>query len=509
MTASILRLVLGDQLSPGLSSLRDIDPDRDVVLMAEVREEATYVRHHQKKIAFLFAAMRHFAEELRRDGLTVDYVPLDHPGNTGSLGDEVARAVKRHAAGKVVVTECGEWRLAEAMGDWSETAGVPLEIRTDDRFLVSRADFAKWADGRKRLRLEDFYREQRKRTGLLMDGDEPAGGAWNFDKENRKPPPGDLDPPLPMRFSPDETTREVLSLVEDRFGDHFGALEPFWFATTRGDARRAFTHFVKTALARFGDYQDAMVQDRPFLYHSAVSLYLNAGLLDPMEMCRQVEDAWRDGDVPINAAEGFIRQVIGWREYVRGVYWREMPDYETRNYLNARRDLPAFYWTGETDMNCLAQAIGQTRDEAYAHHIQRLMVTGNFALLAGVEPRQVAEWYLIVYADAYDWVELPNVHGMALFADGGLLATKPYAAGGNYIDRMSDYCGHCRYDVKKKSGPDACPFGYLYWNFLDANRERLSDNRRLAMPYRTLAKMSGARRKEIRDDARTFLDGLE
>ena len=504
-----LRFVLGDQLSRRVAGLRGIDTARDVVLMAEVQAEATYVRHHPKKIAFLFSAMRHFADALRRDGVTVDYRRLDDRDNRGSLRDELVAAVERHRPERVVVTAPGEWRLLEDMRGWETAAGVPVEIRDDDRFVASPERFAAWAAGRRQLRMEYFYREMRRETGLLMDGpDTPAGGRWNFDAENRQRLPESLKPPPPRRVAPDAVTREVIDLVRRRFDNHFGELEPFWFGVTAEDAERALEVFVAHALPLFGDYQDAMKQGEKTLYHSVVSLYLNAGLLDPVAVCRRVETAYRSGDVPLNAAEGFIRQIIGWREYMRGLYWLKMPDYAETNVFGADRRLPDFYWTGETDMNCLAQCIGQTKEEAYAHHIQRLMVTGNFALLAGVAPAEVEEWYLIVYADAYEWVELPNVHGMALFADGGVLASKPYAASGKYIDRMSDYCRHCRYDVRKQTGEDACPFNFLYWNFLAEHRERLRRNTRMKMIYGTLNRMKPEKITAMRDAARAFLDAV-
>jgi deoxyribodipyrimidine photolyase-related protein len=409
----------------------------------------------------------------------------------------------------VIVTEPGEWRVWEMMLDWRETLSVPVHIREDDRFVCSRDAFARWAEGRKQYRMEFFYREMRRKTGLLMAGDEPEGGQWNFDHDNRKVLPKGLHPPERLRFPPDAITTDVMALVERRFGNHFGDLAPFGWAVTRADALRAVDHFVMHCLGGFGDYQDAMKTGEDFVYHSLVSPYLNAGLLTALEVCQMAERAWRSGKAPLNAVEGFIRQIIGWREFVRGIYWTRMPDYAETNHLDAKRPIPAFYWTGQTDMNCLKQCIESTRRNAYAHHIQRLMVTGNFALLAGISPRQIEEWYLVVYADAYDWVELPNVHGMVMHADGGLLGSKPYAASGSYINRMSDYCADCRFDPDVKSGPEACPFNPLYWNFLIENEAKLAPNPRMAMPYRTLQKMTQERRTEIRRDATAFLDGLE
>ncbi|MFN3869060.1 MAG: cryptochrome/photolyase family protein [Hyphomicrobiaceae bacterium] len=508
-TARNLILVLGDQLSPGLASLRTGDPARDVVLMVEVMEEATYVRHHKKKIAFLFSAMRHFAEELRGLGWRVDYRTLDDTGDGSSFTSEVQAALRRHHAARIVVTEPGEWRVLDAMRRWAAMFAVPVDILDDDRFICSRARFADWAEGRKQLRMEYFYRDMRRATGLLMDGDQPEGGQWNFDHDNRKPARTDLFMPQPLHCQPDTTTREVLALVARRFGAHFGDLEPFWFAVTRADAERALEHFIGEALATFGDFQDAMLEGEKFLHHSVLSAYINCGLLDPLEVCRRVERAYRAGRAPLNAAEGYIRQIIGWREYVRGIYWLKMPDYALSNELDATRPLPWFYWTGETDMACLRAAITQTREEAYAHHIQRLMLTGNFALLAGISPQALHEWYLLVYADAYEWVELPNTIGMSQFADGGLLASKPYAASGAYINRMSNHCKVCRYDVRQAHGPGACPFNALYWHFLIRHRERLIGNPRMAQMYRTFDKMSDERRRATLASAEAFLSTLD
>ncbi|WP_421695159.1 cryptochrome/photolyase family protein [Aestuariivirga sp.] len=498
---STLRIVLGDQLTRSLSSLRDYEPG-DTVLMMEVLEEASYVRHHKQKLTLVFSAMRHFAEDLRRDGMSVDYVTLDDPANTGSFTTELERAAARLAPSRIVVTEPGEYRVRQMMDTWG------AEIRNDDRFFATPASFAAWAGARKQLRMEFFYRDMRRLSGLLMDGDEPEGGQWNFDQDNRKALPKDVLPPKRQRFEPDAITRGVMTMVAERFGGHFGDLEPFGWAVTRTDALEALSHFITACLPNFGDYQDAMRQGNAFLFHSILSPYLNIGLLTPREICDAAEAAWRSGDAPLNAVEGFIRQILGWREYVRGLYWLKMPGYAETNALAAHRALPGFYWTGKTEMNCLAQSIGDTMRHAYAHHIQRLMVTGNFALLAGLDPKEVQQWYLLVYADAYEWVELPNTHGMALFADGGIMASKPYAASGAYINRMSNYCAGCAYRPDVKLGPKACPFNYLYWDFLMRNEQALKTNPRMAMPYRTLAKMDEAKKTEITAEARAFLDNL-
>ncbi|MDB5509711.1 MAG: binding domain of photolyase family protein [Hyphomicrobiales bacterium] len=502
-----LRLMLGDQLTRDMSSLDGL-ADGDVILLVEVAEEATYVPHHKQKIAFLFSAMRHFAEDLRGRGLDVDYVELDHPENSGSFTGELGRAIARHRPDRIIITEPGEWRVREMMLGWSEHFGLPVEIREDDRFFCSRGRFARWAEGRKSYRMEFFYRDMRRETGLLMQGDDPEGGAWNYDRENRRALPARHRPPPRRRFEPDATTRKVMDLVAARFTRNFGDLENFGWAVTREDALEAMQHFLQQCLPLYGDYQDAMKTGEPFLYHAILSPYLNAGLLGARELCMGAEREYKAGRAPLNAVEGFIRQVLGWREYVRGIYWLRMPDYARTNALQASRPLPWFYWSGETEMNCIAQVVAETRANAYAHHIQRLMVTGNFALLAGVSPPEIEEWYLAVYADAYEWVELPNTHGMIMFADGGLLASKPYAASGAYINRMSDYCGGCVYDPKLKSGEGACPFNPLYWHFLIENREHLQGNPRMGMPYRTLDAMSDEKRATILREAGAFLDAL-
>ncbi len=509
MSKKLLIPILGDQLSHDLSSLQDQDPENTVLLMMEVAEETNYVRQHKAKIAYILSAMRHHAAALRERGWHVDYVKLNDPGNSGSFTGEIARATQRHNIDSIRVTEAGEWRIMEMIENWEDQFGLPVTICPDTRFVATHQDFEDWAEGKKQLRMEFFYREMRRKTKILLDEDaKPEGGKWNYDSENRKPAQRDLLMPQPIRFRSDNITKDVIDLVGAHFAGHPGSLDHFYFAVTHDEAMRQKRKFLDDALPQFGDYQDAMLTGEPFLWHSILSPYINSGLLDPLALCREVEQRYHDGDVPLNAAEGFIRQIIGWREYVRGIYWREGPDYAHRNFLSADRKLPDFYYTGKTDMHCMAQAIGQTLDMAYAHHIQRLMITGNFALIAGIDPHQVHQWYLEVYADAYEWVELPNTLGMSQFSDGGIIASKPYASSGNYINKMSDYCSECRFDVKQRTGPDACPFNALYWDFLDRNKDKLGDNNRLAMPYRTWDKMDENTQRDIRDSAATFLNHL-
>lgn len=506
---SSLRLVLADQLTHDVTALQDIDISEDIVLICEVRNETNYVKHHKKKIAFLFSAMRHFAQELQDKGVQVRYVRLDDDDNAGSFTGEIKRALEAHKFNRIIATFPGEYRVLEEMKTWQDKFGIDVDIRNDDRFLATPGEFKNWADGRKQLRMEYFYRDMRQSYRILMNGDKPEGGKWNYDAENRKPPKDGLDIPQTFMAEPDDITREVMDLVATHFGDHFGDLEPFHFAVTRDQARTALRQFIDQRLCHFGDYQDAMIEGEAWMYHSHISFYLNCGLLTPLECVKAVEHAYHQGLAPLNAVEGFIRQIIGWREYVRGIYWLKMPDYARENFFEAKRALPEFYWTGETQMNCLRQCVSETKENAYAHHIQRLMVLGNFALIAGIDPKHVNEWFLIVYADAYEWVELPNVSGMILFADGGYLASKPYAAGGSYINKMSDYCKNCSYKVKEKYGADACPFNYLYWDFLARNRDKLSNNHRIGMMYKTYGRMGEDKKQAIAQDSKTFLESLE
>ncbi|POA27701.1 MULTISPECIES: cryptochrome/photolyase family protein [unclassified Pseudomonas] len=501
-----LCLVLGDQLSFDLASLQTLDSERDTVLLVEVMEEASHVPHHPQKIALIFSAMRHFAQALRDQGVRVEYVTLDDPHNSGSVPGELRRWQQRLQVEEVHVTECGDWRLEQSIRD----CGLPIHWHADTRFLCSRAEFAAWAAGKKQLRMEFFYREMRRKSRLLLNGDgTPVGGAWNFDAENRKSLPKGVKAPYPIRFGNDAITRDVLALVRARFSQHYGALDDFNYPVTHADAQALWEYFLDYGLAGFGDYQDAMASDEPFLFHARISAALNIGLLDLRQLCSDVESAYWAGRIALNAAEGFIRQLIGWREYVRGVYWLKMPNYELGNAFGNDRPLPEFYWTGATQMNCMRQAIGQSLQHAYAHHIQRLMVTGNFALLAGIAPSQICEWYLAIYMDAFDWVELPNTLGMVMHADGGYLGSKPYCASGQYINRMSDYCRSCAYKVSESTADNACPFNALYWHFLMRHGEQLRGNQRMAMMYKNLDRMPPARQEALWQRGQNLLARLD
>jgi deoxyribodipyrimidine photolyase-related protein len=505
---AVLRVILGDQLSPTISSLRGADKTKDTILICEVQQEATYVKHHKKKLVFIFSAMRHFAQELQDAKYRVIYHKLDDATPVSRFSDAVTRAAQMGDFDEIVVTEPSEYRVLEEIKLWPDLLNLPVDMRPDTRFLASHSDFQNWSAGRKSLRMEYFYREMRKRYSILMEGDQPIGDQWNFDSDNRKAPNATLTIPDTFRLAPDDVTQEVCAMVEQLFPDHMGAATPFHFAVTAEGARAALQQFVEERLAFFGDYQDAMLQDEAWMFHAHIGLYLNTGLLLPLECIAAAEQAYHRGQAPLNAVEGFIRQILGWREFVRGLYWQNMPGYETLNFFDAQRDLPDFYWTADTRMNCLRQSVQETIDHAYAHHIQRLMVLGNFALLAGILPAQVNDWFLSVYADAFEWVELPNVSGMALFADGGKLASKPYASGGGYINKMSNYCKGCSYSVTAKNGPKACPFNYLYWDFLNRNRAKLRANPRVGMMYRVYDRMDADKQQAIRSDAEQFFKDL-
>jgi deoxyribodipyrimidine photolyase-related protein len=454
--------------------------------------------------------MRHIAAELEAKEYQLRYVKLTDPDNSGSLTTEVARAVKQLHIARLMVTEPGEYRIRQMMGSWSQLLGISIDILIDDRFLCSTEEFSDWAQGKKHLRMEYFYREMRKKYHLLIEKDgTPTGGAWNYDRENRKPPVKGLSSPKRMSHKKSPILNEVLKLVAEKFSDHFGQLLPFHYAVTREQALIELNDFIEHILPNFGDYQDAMVKGEAYLYHSLLSSYLNAGLLLPLEICQKAQAAYREGKVPLNAAEGFIRQILGWREYIRGIYWLKMPEYGELNYLNAKKPLPGFYWGKNTRMACLSEAVENTRVHAYSHHIQRLMVTGNFALIAGLDVKQVQEWYLAVYSDAYEWVEMPNTLGMALFGDGGIVGSKPYAASGKYINKMSDFCKNCAYNPEDILGASACPLNALYWDFIARNEAKLKSNQRMGYAYITWDKFLQSKQEAIQKKAALILRDMQ
>ena len=501
-----LVVVLGDQLNEDATALQDFDPAQDAVWMAEVAQESTHVPSSKQRTTLFLSAMRHFAQGLKQRNVPLMYTQLDAPDNAGTLAAELEKAIVRTRPHKLVMTAPGEWRVLDAIRHVARTHGIALDVRDDTHFFCTVRDFAAHAKGRKQLRMEFFYREMRKKTGILMDGKLPAGGQWNFDAENRasfgKQGPGVL--PAPSRFPPDAITREVIALVNQRFADHPGSVAQFGWPVNREQALQALADFVRHRLPQFGLYQDAMWEGEAWLFHSHIASALNMKLLNPRDVVAGAERMWRQGKAPLEATEGFIRQVLGWREYVRGIYWHFMPEYEQRNALGADLPLPHFYWTADTEMNCLKDALAQTLRHGYAHHIQRLMVTGLFAMLLGVKPQDVHRWYLAVYVDAVEWVELPNTLGMSQFADGGVMASKPYCASGAYIDRMSNACGGCRFNPKLATGADACPFTTLYWDFLARHEKLLKKNPRMGMQLKNLARKDATELRSIRRQA----DGL-
>ena len=506
-----LILVLGDQLSFASPAFEDFDPAQDAVLMIEAPGEATAVWSHKARITLFLAAMRHFANGVAARGWPLDYVQIDDPAD-GDFGQRLREALRRHRPRALRLAEPGEWRMLASIQNAASDEGVVLHLLDDTHFLCSRSEFADWARGKKELRMEFFYRLMRKKMGVMMDGAEPAGGQWNFDAENRSAYPKRTGPgviPPPASFAPDPVTLEVIALVEKLFPDHPGSLEQFAWPVTREQGLEALTCFIDHRLSKFGDYQDAMWTDTPLGWHSLLSAALNLHLLDPREVISAAEQAWRKGRVSIESAEGFIRQILGWREFIRGVYWTDMPAMAKANHYDHQRDLPAWFWSGDTRMACVRDTLKQTLELGYAHHIQRLMVTGNFALLAGLLPQQVCDWYLAIYVDAIEWVELPNTAGMALHACGPRFTSKPYVASGAYINRQSNYCTGCRYDPTRRTGDNACPFTTLYWHFIDRHEATLAANPRTALMAKNLQKLDGAERQAIQIRATQMLASLD
>lgn len=499
-------IILGDQLSMENAALAACDKETDVVIMMEVSDETTYVEHHKQKIIFILACMRHFAAALQKQGWDVIYLKLDDKNTKSSFTKTLQALLAKISVNQLNVMHPGEYRVLQAVKSWSKAFGIDVEIHEDNRFFCGIDEFAEWAEGKKQFRMEVFYRHMRKKHGYLLTKDnKPVGGEWNYDSENRKPLKDKIDIPSIYQRKMDDVTQEVIDMVKKQFANHFGDAEPFNYAVTRRQALFLLNKFIEERLAKFGDYQDAMVDGEYQLFHSMLSPYLNVGLLSAKEVCDAATEAYENKQAPLNAVEGFIRQILGWREFIRGIYWLHMPDYAEFNSLNAKRNLPDFYWTAETKMNCLRHAITQTKEIAHSHHIQRLMITGNFALLIGVAPKAICDWYLAVYIDAFDWVELPNTLGMVMHADGGIVGSKPYAASGSYIHKMSNFCQQCEFKVKEKLGKDACPFNYLYWNFLLENQNKLEGNPRLAFAYKHINAMDDETRKNILAQAKDFI----
>lgn len=530
-----LIIILGDQLNSNISALRLCNKERDEILMMEVVEESKYVLHHKQKIVFFLAAMRNFADELLQNGYKVNYIKLENnncESLISTLNNFLAEYyhINQQNFDKIIITHPGEYRvLNDFLTFAKEYKDSFFEIVEDDRFICSISEFRSFASDKKQLIMEFFYRYLRNKTKILMvnksqdeylQGDkpdqyikkmEPIGGKYNFDKENRHFYQKTIKSKInkSLKFSTNHHIEEVKAIVNNLFKDHFGDIVNFNYATTKIEAKQALQYFLVNNIANFGEFQDVMIDDEVWLFHSKISQYLNVGLLDPLETCLEAEKLYHQNLAPLNAVEGFIRQILGWREFIRGIYWLKMPQYKESNFFNHQNKLPEFFWDSKkTKMNCLSAVINHTYQYSYSHHIQRLMITGNFALLAAIKPEEVANWYLAVYSDAIEWVELPNVLGMALFADGGIVATKPYISSGNYINKMSNFCEKCHYKISEKTGKDACPFNYLYWNFLLKNIAKLKNNPRLAIAYKNLAKFDEKQISAITNSAIDFLQNL-
>jgi len=507
-----LVIVFGDQLDLDAALIRSLTP-ADTVLMMEVAAESRHVPSHRQRTALFLSAMRHFASALTWRQVRVRYVELDDPENTGTFETEIARAVAALGPTQIVCTHPGEWRVLAILERVGRSTGIPVSILPDAHFITTPEAFAAWAKGRTSLTMEFFYREQRRRTGYLMEGAgksaKPVGGEWNFDKENRLPFGKDGPSPRPrppLGFAPDATTRAVLAAMTRTLPDLPGTVDTFAWPVTREQALASLDDFITHRLVHFGPFEDAMWTHEPTLYHSTVSSALNLKLLNPRECCDRAIEAFRAGQAPLQSVEAFVRQIIGWREFIRGVYQLEGPAYADRNGLDQHGELPPFYWTADTDMACMKACVGQVLETGFGHHIQRLMVTGNFALISGVHPRAVSDWYLGMFVDGVDWVTLPNALGMVMHADRrqgaargvtGLVGTKPYAASGKYIQRMSNYCTTCRYDPAERSGPRACPVTVFYWDFLIRTRQRFSPNQRMAMILKNVDRLTPEDRTQI------------
>ena len=506
-----LRLILGDQLNPSHSWFNRVDPDVRYVMM-EVRDETSYVLHHAQKIIAIFAAMRHFAQSLTARGHAVTYIQIDDPNNMHGIDRNLTWLIKEFKANALEYQTPDEWRLNQLMTSFCNTQSIPCHMVDSEHFYTTRDEAAVLFEGRKQWLMETFYRQMRiKHRVLLEEGKtpKPIGGKWNYDQDNRKSWPGDPPEPSDPRVSHDHSS--LWASIQQSNVKSMGepSAKDFRWPLNRQESLDLLDRFIQYGLPDFGDYQDAMSTNGWRLFHSLISFALNVKMLHPDEVVRAAEEAYHSGTAPLSSVEGFIRQILGWREYIRGVYWSNMPGYDKLNTFSHHRPLPDWFWTGDTKMNCVRHAIKQSLDHAYAHHIQRLMVTGNFALLAGLSPHEVHEWYLGIYIDAFEWVELPNTLGMSQFADGGRLATKPYVSSAAYIDRMSDYCKGCRYDKKLKTGSKACPFNALYWDFFDRHADMLKSNHRLSMVYRQLEKMDPEQRDAIRQQAAWTIEHLD
>jgi deoxyribodipyrimidine photolyase-related protein len=506
----VLRLILGDQLNNNHSWFQE-KSSNTLYIMMEMRQETDYVRHHIQKLIGFFSAMRLFAQNLENQGHQVIYLHLDNERNTQSLTQNLEWLIEQNQVTQFEYQLPDEYRLDEQLKAFSASLNITTKIFDTEHFLSQRKEIGDFFKGKKTFLMESFYRRMRKKYDILMDGNEPLTGQWNYDADNRKKLPKDHRPIEPLVFCRDVT--EIYELVQKQEIKTIGSLNPknFFWPVTRHESLQLLEFFVRNCLPNFGTYEDAMSMQYWSIYHSRLSFSMNIKLLSPLEVVERAVEHWQQNQDTISIAqiEGFVRQIIGWREYMRGIYWNKMPDFKHLNFFENQEKLPDFFWTGRTKMNCMKHAIGQSLNLAYAHHIQRLMIIGNFCLIAGINPDQVDEWYLGIYIDAIEWVEITNTRGMSQYADGGIVGSKPYVASANYIDKMSDYCGSCFYDKSKKVGHKSCPFNSLYWHFYERNRVKLQRNPRIGMAYVMLDKMPEQQRNEVLKQAQIYLNTLE
>ncbi|MDA9231350.1 cryptochrome/photolyase family protein [Rickettsiales bacterium] len=500
-------LILNDHLNLESNAIK-LYQEGDLILMCENYQDFRKHNHHKKKLVFIFSSMRHFAAKIIEQKYNLHYLKIEDKNNSGILTEEIIKTARKYNYNEIILEHPSDYETLTNIKSL-ENQNIKINILEDSKFLCTIEEFKQLNVNKKTMLMENFYRKMRKKHNILMDKDKPDGGSWNYDKLNREKITESKNIPTRYKAKNDQITLQVIDLINAEYPKNFGEIVNFDLAVTREESLLIFRQFLQERIENFGQYQDAMLEEDDFLYHSHISFYVNNGLLKPLELIKEVEKLYKENKVKINSAEGFIRQILGWREYVRGIYWHKMPEYKKLNFLEARNKLPAFYWDANTKMNCLKKCVTTTIKNSYAHHIQRLMVLGNFALLSFIDPKEVNEWFLCVYADAYEWVEMPNVTGMILFADGGYLASKPYAASGAYINKMSNYCKNCHYDVKLKNGSKACPFNYLYWNFMIQNKERIGKNHRLAIAYNTLSKFNEEKIHNITKDSKNFLKNYE
>ena len=502
-----LRLILGDQLNINHSWFDNSEEECTYVMM-EIKDETSYVLHHVQKILAIFSAMRSFSEQLKEKNFNVIYIKIDDKDNEHSFEKNIKKIVNKSNIKIFEYQQPDEYRL-DLLFKKFQLLGIQVNSTSSEHFLTSRDSVNEFFKGKKQWRMEEFYRYMRKKYSILLEDEKPVGGKWNYDAENRKKWNG--EPMTTIDFRPSHNHEDLLKVIDDESIKYFGESQAtnFRWPINRDESLKLLEQFIEKDLCNFGNFQDAMHDENWRLFHSFFSFSLNTKMLSPLEVISKAEEALYENKLSLSSVEGFIRQILGWREYIRGVYWAQMPGYENNNFFNHNKHIPEWYWTGKTKMRCLSKSISQSLENSYAHHIQRLMIIGNFSLLAGIDPKHIHQWYLGIYIDAFEWVELPNTLGMSQYADGGLLATKPYVSSAAYINKMGNYCSKCSYNYKEKIGDNACPFNSLYWNFFDRHQDKLSKNPRLGIVNSQLKKMDENQKKEINKKANEHLDNID